>query len=115
MGHFAMQCQFKLLIEGVILERHGEAAIFTHIHYFCVIVLFTELNNRCSRFLLIRIMLSIHRHPDKILFRQRLCRQSFQIVLKARNGLFALADLLREVFPDLILQTVSLAVMIGFH
>ena len=69
----------------------------------------------CAGVLLIGQQIAADFHTSKTVLRVRVRCQNLQIGFKALDKAFVLFNLLREVFEQLVLQTILLALVVGFH
>ena len=69
----------------------------------------------CIRDSLIGQQITPDFHTSKTVLRVRVRCQNLQIGFKAIDKAFALFNLLREVFEQMVLQTILLALVVGFH
>ena len=113
--HAALQDDFEILPEAVIGEFHGKAPV-TADRNGCItaFVFFAGGKDRLARCFFVCKLPAFHLHPDKILFWQWMCFHGFQIPLEPCYIPLVPFNLCREIFQQLILQPVLLALVVCF-
>ena len=116
MTHAALQDDFEIFPEAVIGEFHGKAPV-TADRNGCItaFVFFAGGKDRLACCFFVCKFPSLHLHSDKILFWQRMCFHGFQILLEPCDIPLVPFDLCREIFQQLILQPVLLALVVCFQ
>ena len=115
MGHLAFQQERIFLFPSGKFHRHGIAPIAADLHRIGGFDLLAGIQKGCTGVLLISQQISTDLHTGKAVLRVRVSCQNLQVRFKALDKALVLFNLLREVFEQLVLQTILLALVVGFH
>ena len=112
MGHLAFQQHLILFLEAVKCQLHLEASIAAKRHRLQTPIGFTDRKDCFTGLCLFSKSCAIHLHTAEPFFRQRMCRHHPDIRLKALDEPLRFLNLRREIFHQLIFQSVLLALMV---
>jgi len=114
-GHLAFQQERIFLFPGGKFHGHGIAPVASDLHRIGGFDLLTGIQKGCTGVLLIGQQVSTNLHTGKAVLRVRVSCQNLQVRFKALDKAFVFFNLLREVFEQLVLQTILFALVVGFH
>ena len=115
MSHLAFQQHLILFLEAVKCQLHLEASIAAKRHRLQTPIGFTDRKDCFTGLCLFSKSCAIHLHTAEPFFRQRMCRHHPDIRLKALDEPLRFLNLRREIFHQLIFQSVLLALMVCFQ
>jgi hypothetical protein len=115
MGHLSFQQERIFLFPRFKFHQHSESTVTANLHRIGGFDLLAGIQKGCTGVLLIGQQVSTNLHTSKTVLRVRVSCQNLQIGFKALDKTFVLFNLLREVFEQLVLQTILLALVVGFH
>ena len=115
MGHLSFQQERILLFPCGKFHGYGIAPVAADLHRIGGFDLLAGIQKCCAGILLIGQQIAADFHTSKTVLRVRVRCQNLQIGFKALDKAFVLFNLLREVFEQLVLQTILLALVVGFH
>ena len=115
MGHLAFQQERIFLFPGRKLYGHSEAPVAADLHRLGAFDLLTGVQQGCTGVFFVGQYIAPDLHPGKAILRVRMGGQGLQVCLKPLDKALVLFDFLREVFQQLVLQTILLALVVGFH
>ena len=114
-GHLAFQQERIFLFPSGKLHGHSKAPIAADLHRFGAFDLLTGVQQGCTGVFFVSQHIAPDLHSSKAILRVRMGGQGLQIRFKAFNKPLVSFDFLGEVFEQLILQAVLLALMVSFH
>ena len=114
-GHLSFQQERILLFPSGKFHGYGIAPVAANLHRIGGFDLLAGIQKGCTGVLLIGQQIATDFHTSKTVLRVRVSCQNLQIRFKAHDKTFVLFNLLREVFEQLVLQTILLALVVGFH
>ena len=115
MGHLSFQQERILLFPSGKFHGYGIAPVAADLHRIGGFDLLAGIQKGCTGVLLIGQQIATDFHTSKTVLRVRVRCQNLQIGFKSLDKTFVLFNLLREVFEQLVLQTILLALVVGFH
>ena len=115
MGHLSFQQERILLFPSGKFHGYGISPVAADLHRIGGFDLLAGIQKGCAGVLLIGQQIATDFHTSKTVLRVRVRCQNLQIGFKALDKAFVLFNLLREVFEQLVLQTILLALVVGFH
>ena len=114
-GHLSFQQERIFLFPSGKFHGHGIAPVATDLHRIGGFDLLAGIQKGSTGVLLIGQQVSTDLHTGKAICRVWVGSQCFQIGFKSLDIPLVGFDFLGEVFEQLVLQTVLLALMVGFH
>ena len=115
MGHPAFERQNIVAPEVLKSKRHLEASIASDLHRLQSLDFLESIYESGTGVFLIGQYITANGHTGKAINRVWMLRKGFHVGLKASDKALVLFDLLREVAQEVVLQTILLTLMIGFH
>ena len=115
MGHLSFQQERIFLFPSGKFHGHGIAPVAADLHRIGGFDLLAGIQKGCTGVLLIGQQVSTDLHTGKAVLRVWVSCQNLQVRFKALDKALVLFNLLREVFEQLVLQTILLALVVGFH
>ena len=112
MGHLAFQQHLILFLEAVKCQLHLETTVTAKRHRLQTLIGFTNREDCFTGLGFFSKSRVLHIHTAEPFFRQRMCRHRPNIRLKALDEPLRFLNLRREIFHQLILQSVLLALMV---
>jgi len=114
-GHLSFQQERIFLFPSGKFHGHGIAPVATDLHRIGGFDLLAGIQKGSTGVLLIGQQVSTDLHTGKAICRVWVGSQCFQIGFKSLDIPLVGFDFLGEVFEQLVLQTVLLALVVGFH
>ena len=114
-GHLAFQQERIFLFPSGKFHGHGIAPVAADLHRIGGFDLLAGIQKGSTGVLLIGQQVSTDLHTGKAVLRVWVSCQNLQVRFKALDKALVLFNLLREVFEQLVLQTILLALVVGFH
>ena len=114
-GHLSFQQERILLFPSGKFHGYGISPVAADLHRIGGFDLLAGIQKGCTGVLLIGQQVSTNLHTGKAVLRVRVSCQNLQVRFKALDKALVLFNLLREVFEQLVLQTILLALVVGFH
>lgn len=115
MGHLPFQQERIFLFPRLKFHRHSESPVTADLHRIGGFDLLAGIQQGCTGVFFVGQHIAPDLHAGKAICRVWVGSQCFQIGFKSLDIPLVGFDFLGEVFEQLVLQTVLLALVVGFH